>query len=425
MAEMNIQNSSYDVLKQYYNNSLNKDKTTYKSSNDEPTPIECIEEMLSVLPCEFWTKQDLKLLDPCCGNGNFHLVAYNKLKEHHNTQDILENILYFNDINNSRIDNVKKIFCGETYSLNITTEDFLEKKYTDKFDAVIANPPYAKILTDGKRASKNHNLIKLFLEKSLSILKPNGYLVFITPDNWMSYADRNEIIQKLTELQIIHLNIHCAKKYFKKVGSSFTWYIIENTPHYKDICVEGLYKNKQYKSYVPSCTRRYIPLFYTNIVQSLLKKTIDNSNIKKYKVETTSDLHKYTKKNLINDKENEMFKYRLIHTPKQTVWASRPHKYQDGYKVFISTTDKYQVFVDCCGMTQSIAFIRCSSKEEAERIKEVLMHPLYIFINNICRWGNFNNIRILQQFPVPDNKEDIFSSFDITEEEKNIIINYL
>ena len=50
------------------------------------------------------------------------------------------------------------------------------------------------------------------------------------------------------------------------------------------------------------------------------------------------------------------------------------------------------------------------------------MHPLYIFINNICRWGNFNNIRILQQFPVPNNREDIFRSFDIVEDEKNIIM---
>jgi hypothetical protein len=156
-----------------------------------------------------------------------------------------------------------------------------------------------------------------------------------------------------------------------------------------------------------------------------LRKTIDNPNIKKYKVETTSDLHKYTKKSFINDKQDETFQYKLIHTPKQTVWASRPHKYQDGYKVFISTTDKYQVFVDSCGMTQSIAFIRCASKDEAEIIKEVLLHPLYVFINNICRWGNFNNIRILQQFPIPDNKEDIFSSFDITDEEKNMIMTYL
>ena len=37
-------------------------------------------------------------------------------------------------------------------------------------------------------------------------------------------------------------------------------------------------------------------------------------------------------------------------------------------------------------MTQSIAFIRCESKEQAEKYKKILDHDLYKFINNICRW---------------------------------------
>lgn len=422
---MNVISTSYTDLKNHYNVVLNGDKSTYKTSNDEPTPIECIEEMLHIIPEEFWKKDDLKILDPCCGNGNFHLVVFDKLKTTHTTKNILEDMLYFNDINTERIKNVKSIFCDADYKLNITLNDYIKQSYHDKFDAIIANPPYAKIMDNGKRASKNHNLIKDFLDKSLNLLKPGGYLVFITPDNWMSFADRNEIVKKLTHLQILHLNIHTAKKYFSKIGSSFTWYVVENTPHYKDMFVEGIYKNKTYNSYVPSVTRQYIPLFYNDIVYSILQKTIDNKQLKKFLIETTSDLHKYTKKDLISDKEDEEHSYRLIHTPKQTVWASRPHKYQDGYKVFISTTDKYQVFVDCCGMTQSIAFIRCKTEEEAETIKIILMHPLFRFLNNICRWGNFNNIRILQNFPVPDNEDDVFGSFNITEKEQQMINTYL
>jgi adenine-specific DNA-methyltransferase len=422
---MNIEESSSNDLQTYYDNVLNKDKSTYKTSNDEPTPLECIKDMLNVLPVTFWEKEHLRILDPCCGNGNFHSVAFHKLKNYKDTREILEEILYFNDVNLDRIKNVKQIFCEDKYNLHISSTDFLQIDYNIRFDAIIANPPYAKIMENGQRASKNHNLIKEFLEKSLSILKPGGYLVFITPDNWMSYANRNELIGKLTELQIVHLNIHTAKKYFKKIGSSFTWYVIENTKHYKPLRVEGIYKNKPYDSLVPSGTRRYIPLFYTSVIHSILKKTVDNTMLKKFKVETSSDLHKYTKKSFINDKQTDEFTHKLIHTPKQTVWASRPHKYQEGYKVFISTTDRYQVFVDCCGMTQSIVFIRCVSKDEAEQIKNILLHPLYIFVNNICRWGNFNNIRILQNFPVPDNAEDVFSSFAITKEEQEIISSFI
>ena len=70
--------------------------------------------------------------------------------------------------------------------------------------------------------------------------------------------------------------------------------------------------------------------------------------------------------------------------------------------MFISTTDKYGVFIDQCGMTQSIVFILCRDLEQATTYMKILQHPLYVFINNICRWGNFNNIRILQSFPIPD-----------------------
>jgi len=48
------------------------------------------------------------------------------------------------------------------------------------------------------------------------------------------------------------------------------------------------------------------------------------------------------------------------------------------------------------------------------------------FVNNICRWGNFNNIRILQSFPIPlidysGNQNEIYDYFKITKEEINYI----
>ena len=152
-----------------------------------------------------------------------------------------------------------------------------------------------------------------------------------------------------------------------------------------------------------------------------------NINLLKFKIETSCDLHRFTKKTEISDIKNDKFIYKLIHTPKQTVWASRPHKFQEGYKLFISTTDKYSTFIDNCGMTQSIVFIKCNTKTEAEKYKAILDHPLYIFINNICRYGNFNNIRILQSFPIPNineiNEDTIYNYFNITNEEIKFIKN--
>ena len=178
---------------------------------------------------------------------------------------------------------------------------------------------------------------------------------------------------------------------------------------------------KEYKSTVSSRTRTFIPQYYTKEIDSICLKTLENEKIDKFKVETTSDLHKYTKRHLISAEQDENHPYKLIHTPSQTVFASRKHKWQDGWKVFISLTNQYNTFLDNCGMTQSIAFIRCESQEQAEEYKKILDHPLYKFLNNICRWGNFNNIRILQSLPIPEKSENIWDNFNLTEEEIEFI----
>jgi adenine-specific DNA-methyltransferase len=420
--KITIDTSTFNELKKYYDEILNTNKSTYKSSNDEPTPIDCISEMISKIPNELWEKSDLAILDPCCGNGNFSIPITFELLKYHDIKTILEKILEFNDINENRLENVRNVFCNEKYNLQITNHDFIRYNNNKKYDLIVANPPYAKLLENGKRASKNHNLIKDFIEKALSQLKPNGYLLFITPDNWMSYADRNILIEIITALQIIHLDIHTAKKYFKKIGSSFTWYIIQNCAFYKNINVSGIWKKKEYVSSVISKQRKYIPLLYNQMVQNILSKTIDNKALPKFQIKTSSDLHKYTKAEFISDEKTDIFKYKLIHTPSQIVYSSRPHKFQEGYKVFISTTDKYNVFIDNCGMTQSIVFIICSNEEQAKKYLQILQHPLYVFINNICRWGNFNNIRILQNFPIPTieysgNHEELYNYFNIEKEE--------
>jgi len=426
MSSSNINNNTFEEIKEYYDNVLNKDKTTYKTSNDEPTPIDCVIDILDKIPEDLWSKKNLKILDPCAGNGNFSFIAYNKLIPYHSKKDILENILYFNDINEDRLNNIKDVFCSNEYKLNISKSKFEDYKPDIKFDAIIGNPPYAKILDNGKRASKNHNLIKDFIELALNLLNSNGYLAYITPDNWMSISDRNTLITRITELQIIHLDIHSAKKYFPKVGSSFTYYVIQNNPFYKDINISGVYNGEYYNSQVKSEVKHYIPLFYNKIVQSILSKTIDKDNTK-FIIKSSSDLHRYTKKNLISNTQDDEFRFKLIHTPTQICYANRPHKFQSNWKVFIPTTTYYsKMFIDECGMTQSILFLICSSKNEAVKLKNILLHPLFQFIISITRYGNFNNQRIIQKLPFYDGDYDkLYEFFNITNDEIELIKKYI
>ena len=64
--------------------SLNKD--LFKTSNDEPTPLELCNEMIECIPHEWWKQKrdSFKILDPCTGFGNFMICLFKKLQNHYN-----------------------------------------------------------------------------------------------------------------------------------------------------------------------------------------------------------------------------------------------------------------------------------------------------------------------------------------------------
>lgn len=393
---------------------LNTDLSHFVNSNDISTPMDCVEEMVDKIPSEFWDRDFVKILDPCAGNGNFPAYLCEKIKNNV--------FLQINEINEKRIAYLKEFF-KESKSLKITEEDFLTFQDCPIYDLVIANPPYALFNKEG-RTAKNHSIFKEFVKKGLGVLKENGYLIFIIPDSWMSLSDRNDLPILLSEYQFIYLNIHGAKKYFRSVGSSFTWFILKKTENKEKFLIDNFYNKEELSLCSLNRGTENIPLFYNSFVKSIVDKTLNKENTK-IEIETTSDLHKYTKKSFLSAVKDEKFKYEIIHTQSQKVFSKRPHKYQEGWKVFISLTSYYSTFIkNNAGMTQSIAFVRVASKEEAEKIKKILDHPLFVFLNNIHRYGNFNNIRILQKFPLP-SKEDIWKEFNITEEEKEFILEFL
>lgn len=393
---------NFNQIKQRFD-SLNEDFTHFMNSNDICTPMDCVKEMFDSLPSRFWKRQNLKILDSCCGNGNFHAYAALKTK--------LEN-LYFNEINETRIQNLKSYF-GE--NINLTNKDFLTFEEKEEFDLVVSNPPYAKF-NDGKRVSKNHNLSRDFIKKALALTKKGGYILFIVPNNWMSFADRNALPKELSAYQFRVLDINGAKKYFPKVGSSFTWFLLQKIPNQESFEVRNHYIFNDIQKTSLNTNVSFIPLYYSQITQNIINKTL-NADLPRYNIETSSNLHRYTKRAYISNEKNNIFKYKLIHTPSQIVYAKVPHKFQNGVKVFVSLTNQYSTFIDECGMTQSIAFVRCKNLKEARKIKKELDMPVYKFLNNITRYGNFNNIRILQHFP-------LFESFKLNKEENEFITKF-
>ena len=111
----------------------------------------------------------------------------------------------------------------------------------DGFDIVIANPPYIfarnsemKGLTNEDKkyfyahyqlAEYQVNLYPLFIEKGTSLLKPNGCLCFITPNNWLT-INTNRSMRKfvLAQSDIIIVNYYSRVFESSEVDSSIIIY---------------------------------------------------------------------------------------------------------------------------------------------------------------------------------------------------------
>jgi adenine-specific DNA-methyltransferase len=433
---MNIDARSYEELKRYYNEELNVSLRNSGGINDVPTPIGCIEEILMHVPTKLWANPTTTVFDPCCGNGNWHLVAWHLIRQYciKNDNSSITSRFTFNDVDQKRLECVASIFSTHQ---RIMCSDFLaatDKQHQKQYDIVMANPPYARIMEDGKRSAKNHNLIGSFIETSLRHVKQNGYMIFLVPDSWMSLSNRNSRFVDLltTECKLLRLNIHHARKWFPKVGSTFTWFIAHKTndaTKSTTMCVRGIHSGFEFADDIvqaPSnMPRTYLPLVMTTESLSIISKTLDMEGLPRYKIETSSDLHKHSKRDILTDQMDIHHPYRILHTLKKEIYSTRPHKHQEGYKVFITLTNNYTTLVDNCGMTQSVAYVRCKDAEEAQKIKKIFDHDLYVFLNNICRWGNFNNIKIIQKFPIPSDEKNVYQSFKIEESEKEFISRFL
>ena len=215
---------------------------------------------------------ELKIVDPACGSGAFLNEALSFLiKEHKDIDDliaeltntplrifdteksILENNIYGVDINEESVEIAKlsmwlrtaqkgrqlsdlsnNIKCGNSLiddpeiagdkAFNWENE-FPQVFAKGGFDAVIGNPPYVicqpsntnnEILEFYKTfhvASYKIDLFHLFFEKSISLLKSDGKLGFITPNTYLN----NKYIKPLRQFILLNTKIDILINYKDKV----------------------------------------------------------------------------------------------------------------------------------------------------------------------------------------------------------------
>jgi hypothetical protein len=206
-------------------------------------PIEpLVEQMLDQLPAKIWTSKTSTFLDPAMGGGQF-LVAIQRrlLAAGHSPENIAARI-YGCEKNILRVNyakNNKKLFTD-----NLFVSDGIDYDWGSmKFDVIVGNPPY-------QDAEGNPLYYKIHNLSVRNLLKPNGYVGFVTPDSMAVALETGNIKGRhdLAQIKLTVLNIssEIKQKYFPSIGiSNFCWYIGQKNDNvlndYKIISNDGVF----------------------------------------------------------------------------------------------------------------------------------------------------------------------------------------
>jgi hypothetical protein len=368
---------SFEEMQTFFD-SLNQDLSHKMSQDDVCTPMLCVKKMLDYVPEELWRRKSLKILDPCAGNGNFGAYASLKTK--------LDNI-YFNELNYVRYANTKAIL-NPKHVANCNAFS-LNEEFDILYDLVMANPPYSG------GGNKNQSLSNQFIELGIDLLKDNGYLCFITPNNWMTYNSKNPTLKKLLSLGSFIVIDNDAKKYFSGVGSSFTIIVWQKNVFSNKTYIKNNYllKDEQFNVTIPS-NLKYLPLYISQTVLDIVKKlTAEKENGFNYRC----DLHNFTKKELLSDIQDDVFKYPTIHTARKTRYAKIKQNIFDKNVIIIPlSTYCIPYIVRGYNTTQSVGYFAFETENEAKKYKDLITRDPFKAIIHLTRYGNFNNIMVLK-----------------------------
>jgi len=207
-----------------------------------------------------YVKKDSKVLDPCCGTGQF-LLAFSDVIENPSNiygidfDQIAVRIARLNIlIRFKNIDFAPNIVCKNTL-FDIGNYDLfsLNDENIRNFDVIATNPPWGVHFSkvDSEKLKKLYPTISslesfsYFLKKSIDLLREDGTLSFILPEsilNVKTHKDIREIILKNTQIEkIVYLN-----RVFKNVFTPVIRLDLKKDNQIKDNKVK-IEKDKKYK----------------------------------------------------------------------------------------------------------------------------------------------------------------------------------
>jgi superfamily II DNA or RNA helicase len=390
------------------------------SSDEIYTPHKLVCEVLDKLPKETWSNPNLTFCDPCmksgiwlgeifirCMDGLSHIINSEEKREAH----ILKNMIYGYALNTAALRTANKVLWGSVNSpINLKVFDVLTEDENMKFDVVIGNPPFQ----DNSKIAKNSALWEFFIDITfIKLIKPNGYVGFITPTSWMNGggSQKQKIYQYFVKYKMLYLNLD-IKKYFAE-GSQFSGWVIQNTIGNNTTVVVS--NNEVYN--INFANMILIPKILNNLTINIIKKVIFN-----HKNKLIFSKNKRTK---VVSKG----KYIIYHGSNKMSTSNILAKNSSIKKVIFSLTGYIYPKYDNgqYGTSPNVLWVEVKNEKEGLFYVKVLESKLMrLIILKICKYSGFNSIMLAKNLPfIPyiENvtDQDLYKYFNLTKEEIDYI----
>lgn len=272
-VKTNLKKYSYADLSKIieFSNNLRHQYSAYYTSK------EICFSIVESLP-KFNTNFNIRILEPSVGTGNFLPLL---IKKYEHCSSVSIDVI---DIDHQAINLlkllVKKLSLPNNFSINYINDDFLTHKFETKYDVIVGNPPFKKIINNkdllylyknNKFNTNTNNIFSFFIENALSLGK---YVSFIVPKSLLSTPELNktrDLIRKYNIIKIVDFGERAFNIKIETIG------IILNKSKYKPtnkLHIESYITNEHRvvdQSYIISSDMPYW-LIYRNQFFDMMKR---------------------------------------------------------------------------------------------------------------------------------------------------------